>query len=710
MPKDLNHNAKWILVAVLIIALSCSIDKPKAPSWELDLKVPLTSKSYQMSEIADDSEHLYAEGKEFGVIIEGEFDTTFVADNLTIEPVEEKASFELGVFEIASADTQVDSSLTLDRFWAPATQYVGSSVAVPSFAFHLGRDDGATYEFDDFIMIAIDSGAADLRITNNFLFPLGLPLILELKDSYTDQTLSTLEFDEPIPGGAVVLRQFEIRDKVFSNKLYIQFTGQSAGSDTSKIFMEMSERILILELSVSNLFASYAKAQLPEIHFDKTESLELTHEMILTKAKFRTGRFKLNVNNHLPLDAHFVLTFLDLFDANGRNYSMNVDLGKQSRVEYDEIDLSGWTLQTNSNPMDLIQTMRVRYQGYTDSTKAQLVEVSKNDSISVDTYLKDVTLEYVRGAINRLEVEMPGVEQDIDLKYRLSGIRLRNASLQLIVHNRIAFPIELDMTMTGSLASGDQRVYTLRETIEPASWIIGQATSVEYITPLTVNQTHSQYNSFMNFINLMPDKIDIQGKVFIGQLGVEGMVHRDDYIFGNYKVKAPFELAFEDTTINFDTVLVNINPTDYEGQKPDSIDEELDASITEDLSDATLWLALENHLPVAVEVLVRMDTSMSNVFGGGPCIVDKAFQLTAASTNDNGIVTSTLQDTISLNLTRDEFALFKNTSSPPKIKTVVVGTQLHLPGTDGKTIVVQADDYVAIRESYIRFSYLIEND
>jgi len=616
----------------------------------------------------------------------------------------------LGVFEIAPADTQSDSSLTLIDFWEDGANSVGQSVPVPAFDFEVGFEGGAVYEFDEFIFILVDSGTANLKIMNQFDIPLGLPLKLALKDGYTHHTVSTYEFEEQIPIDATVVVHFEIRNQIFSNKLYLEFVGTSPGSNGAPVEMDMNDRILILELSVSRIFASEAEAKIPEIYFSKSERVELTREMIITEAKFRTGRFKLNVFNHLPVDAHFTLTFLDLVDQYDETFKLNLNLPSKELFENQEIDLNGWLLKTQSNPADMVQMLRVAYEGHTDSTKEQIIKLAKKDSIAVDTYLEDVSFEYVRGAVNRLKVEVPDVEQDINLKYRLKDVRIKKASLQLDVFNRVAFPIELDMTMIGSRDTGQQRYYTLREIIQPADIATGQEVPGEKVTQIAINTQHSQYNSFIDFINLIPDKLSMTGDVFIGQPGIEGMVHREDYVFGKYAVKIPFELSFEDTTINFDTVYVNINPPDWEEEKPDSIDEQLDADITEDVTDALFWVALENHLPIGVEVRVRMDTSLAKVFGDGDCIVNKTIGLSAGTSDEDGIVIQSSTDTVSLNLEPEEFNLFKNDSSPPRVKTVIVGTQLHLPGTHGKTIVIQADDYVAIRKSYIKFRFPINKD
>lgn len=707
---QLRSYLKYFVITILIVCLNCSIEEPKAPSWDVDIMVPLTSKSYIMAELADDSENLYAEGNEFGALIEGDFDTTYVGDDLKLESIHEKASLELGVFEIAAADTQSDSSLTLADFWKESANFIGQTVPVPAFNFQVGAEGGAKYEFEDFIFIVIDSGAADLKIVNQFKIPLGLPLKLALKDYITNRTISTYEFDEQIPVDSTVVIQLQIRNQAFSNKLYLEFQGESPGSSGTPVEMDMKKRILILELSISNLFVSQAKAKIPEIHFSKTEQVKLTNEMIITEAKFRSGRFKFNVFNHLPINSHFTLTFPDLVDRNNEAFKLNLDLLTQERFENEEIDLSDWILRTDSNPTDMVQMLHVAYEGYTDSTKEQIIELTKKDSISVDTYLEDVTFEYVKGAVNRLKIKVPDVEQDLDLRYKLKDVRIKNASLKLHVFNRVAFPIELDVRMIGSRNTGGQRYYSLRETILPASIVPSQGASIEQVTHVTIDAKHSQYNSFIDFINLIPDNLAMNGHVFIGQPGVEGMVHREDYVFGKYTVKVPFELSFGDTTINFDTLYININPPDFEAEKPDSIDEQLDAEITNDITDATFWVALENHLPIAVDVLVRMDTSLAQVFGTGNCIVNKSIQLSAGTIGEDGIVTKSSMDTISIALTPEEFDLFKNNSSPPKAKTIVIGTQLHLPGTQGKTIIVQADDYVAIRKSYVRFQYPVNED
>ena len=65
-------------------------------------------------------------------------------------------------------------------------------------------------------------------------------------------------------------------------------------------------------------------------------------------------------------------------------------------------------------------------------------------------------------------------------------------------------------------------------------------------------------------------------------------------------------------------------------------------------------------------------------------------------------------DSISFTLNAEEFELFKNSSSEPKI--IILGVKLAFTGTKGEFYKIMADDYLHIKQSFLSFIYPVKND
>jgi len=95
------------------VFLNCALDQPKAPSWEVDLQVPLTNQSISIHDLLSRQDNVFSyEDGLIGLRAEGNFDTSRVADNLKIPDVEEHIAVDIPNLTIPRLNAD-DASFTL---------------------------------------------------------------------------------------------------------------------------------------------------------------------------------------------------------------------------------------------------------------------------------------------------------------------------------------------------------------------------------------------------------------------------------------------------------------------------------------------------------------------------------------------------------------------------------------------------------------------
>jgi hypothetical protein len=323
----------------------------------------------------------------------------------------------------------------------------------------------------------------------------------------------------------------------------------------------------------------------------------------------------------------------------------------------------------------------------------------------VNARLENVEMDFVRGSINRLKVDVEPKTQRIDFDQEIPQVKFRNTKLQVEINNRIAFPLELNLSFSGRKKSGQTEIYEFRNKVIESARLIPNQTEPEEVTTLL---TLSNDEQFDRLVNLIPDEITISGSVLLGQYGKIGQVSRTDYINGKFAFKAPFEYSFNDTTITFDTTYIQIKPENWEVPAPKYIDHSISAKMTNEITSTTLKAVIENKLPVSANIIFRFDTSASRIFSDGPCDIERIVTVKSGVMGKDGFVEKAVLDSISFTLNAEEFELFKNSSSEPKI--VILSVKLSFKGTKGEFYKIMADDYLHIKQSFLSFIYPVKND
>lgn len=707
------HSVKSIIyIAICVLAIIffyCSIQSPEAPEFESQLNVPVTIKYYYMRELAEDEKNLYVDDKNnFGFLVEGELDTVRASEVLKYEePIGDNGGFQIGLFRIAAPDTLRDSSLTIASLWPYANNLNGQNVSIEAFDFSVDKNQVKFEQSKEFRSVSIDTGHLSLGLTNKLAIPIGPPLTLLLWDMGLNSPIGEFSFSQTILPGETAFESIGLSGKNITNNLSFELVGRSAGSQGETVLIDLAQQKIIVHLAISQLRASRAEARIPALNIKSSDWLSLdetSNETIIHKAKLASCELNLVVTSNLPMDSKFTMIFQHIVDEFNEPYKISdLDI-KAFKTKPVSTDLSGYYIVPELDANGLNPRLKVLAGGVTTSTGNEIVTLALDDLIEVNASLDSITMEYVEGVINRYQVDLDTITQEIDFDYELPNLNFRNTELQLDIVNQIAFPIELNMSFWGRRHSGKLVKYEFRrKIIDQAAWTQGSVETTEKTTSFTVND-----EQFDKFISFLPEHLTISGNALIGGYQTTGLIAEDNLIYGTYTLRAPFTFSFRDTVINFDTTYIQIKPDNWDEQQDNLVDYTIESTLTEDITSCEFWAVVENSLPLQAEVIVRMDTSETQVFSAAPCAIHKSVLINSGVIDNRGNVEKAVVDTLAFGITPDEIQLFKNNTNQPKI--IVVGLQLSLQGTNGRFVNVSPDNYFAITKSFLKFRVAIKQD
>ena len=110
--------AGWAALLALGTGMTgCSLEAPKAPSWDTTLNIPVADHTYSLHELIDREENLKAGLDSILTFhFEEALDTIAVGDHLTLPDIHESLSFGLDAFRIPNVPVMADRFL-----WASLT-------------------------------------------------------------------------------------------------------------------------------------------------------------------------------------------------------------------------------------------------------------------------------------------------------------------------------------------------------------------------------------------------------------------------------------------------------------------------------------------------------------------------------------------------------------------------------------------------------------
>lgn len=684
-------NSRMLVFYSFLIFIStqitfCTVEQPQAPRWEVPLTVPIVNTTYLASDLAEDFDNLkILDNNTMGFSLNDALDTVFV-DELEITSQQSyTTNIEVGNFKIKVEETVTDSSITFGRIWPDALQYSGVYMPVPAFTFNQVKTD--KINFDEFEFIDVFAGRAILAMTNRFPFPIG-PMNLLIHDS-NQNLITQIYFPDIIPSGATSTEMIDLAGKQIFDDVQVEISGQSVGSEGATIFIDPEDNLLF-EISFEELTVTQALAKISPFEVDSSEQIELFDTFSITTAGIQSGQLQLNLKNNIPMNLFLTLEFPEILNSAGIPLKKEMDI-PEGGEKNSSISLDGFHISFPQNSNQLTVIAKANFMG----TGSEYREITSQDYFALSLELNDFTVNNFKGVLSTTTLQVPPTTTELDLPDDLDRLQFQNAGLRLNFHNRVNFPIELAMELKGSNANGNTATLPVNIVLPPS----GENT--EKLTTLIMDKNNS---AVVDFINIIPTRIEITGTAQIGDGFSTGSLSSADYIFVDYQIEAPFHVSFEEQTIYPDTSEIIILPKDFPSDDFDG-KSTIDGELTENLQRGDIQLTVRNLFPVGCQLKIKVSNDLAAI-DTNPSFVLGPIDIAHGEIDVNGNVQQELVSSHDISITAEQMLVFKNSTDLPK--TIYFRPEIKLQSTENP-ILLNADDYISII-SFVKFNVLVSSN
>ena len=672
-----------LLSFLFVLNLACNVQPPKSPKWDLPVNIPLVDSTFTLRELVKNEDDIKVlENGLVGFHYEGEFDTTRVGDQLTLDDVAHSFQVAFNTLQIpiiAAAFSQYFFS----QLSAEAVSKDGQSSTIAPFTFN--DVEGLSFSSSELVATKINKGTAQLVINNQL--PVALKNVtFKLKDQSTGHfILETLVAN--IPALATTNHEFDISGKTISSNTVWIISGESSGSGGATLPINKNAPLEIL-MNLLNVQVDEIEARLPAIDINEMDNLNLDIGAGIKEAAFKSGIASIHIVNTTPIPAKLNFILNELLDKQTKKpISFTIDLESKgtSTVNY---DLSKYVAKMKTAAPGEVQTTPITVTGATFESTDGPVKVQAGNGFQIDFSMKNIVLDYVEGWLSEHQVNLNTTESTINLPEKfggLEGIHVGDGRLMITIYNTMGIPIRFEGSITGTSESGKTATFSLNESIHPGQSGKEVATVIPPFTP--------ENSNILAFINLPPKRVLADGKAWVGDGATTGRVSRDDYLRAKYVLESAFKASWEERTINADTTKLSVLPPGYGDNSTDNTTT-LNSDVTKDLQKLELHAQIENHLPIGVGIRFRFATDLKNL-DKNPDLVLGPIDLPPASVDANGTVTQAVSKESVLSIGGNDVRLFQNTSDTPK--PLFIATEVLIYSTNGKEVQVFATDYVRVQ-------------
>lgn len=678
--RAMNDTARSGLALVLLLLtfpliFCCSFEKPSSPSWEVEIAIPLISKTYTMSEIAEDEDAI-TEDSTGTLTFEqtSALDEYLVGDQLDIEDQSDNFTLSLGSFTIDSPGSEF-TGVELREIYSEADIFDGQTVIIPGFTFETEKKPLQAYE--DFSYVVIDSGSITLHVINQLVIPLGAPITLEVWDTVADTLIVRITNNTQIQAGSAQTFSSDLSGIKLPNQLSIRMSGVSPGSSGNLVPIDASSRY-DMGGEISELKAREALAKIPRQVVSRDDEITITDSLVVVEAALDSGAIALNLGGDIPLDAWLIYELPDFFDATGTSFLDSLLITRNSTIN-NFINLSGFSLRPQMADFAK-QTVRFNWTIKTIETGDNFALVRSSDVMTADFSLTNLRFSRVTGKIGKQDIEISQKDIEFDIPADMDSIFFETAQLELVLNNGINFPARLAFDIEGQNESGSVSYLRIDKAIQPA---------LEPGKPVTTTIVLNNENSTISeFISILPSLIKINGMVELGDPNWIGTVSTDDFVDGEVKIAAPFSLRLPAQKIDSDPNKMDIG-------------DDVKQDIIENLSNGSFFAQISNHLPIGASVEVMFGKTDSTVYAE-PILTIGPLQAEAAPTDEDGYVEQAQNSEVTFSLTEEQMRTFLQDS-------LYSGVRVAIDGTHGKFVKVRASDHIEIK-AYTKLKVKVNQD
>ena len=656
LPKNISKSAAYFLIVPLLALFAfygCTVNKPESPSWITTWDVPISNKTYAISELLekiDDSLFVTDSLGNPAFTITQDIDTFAVGNNLTYDGISTDYRDSLGTIDIAP----------------PANQ--GASSNINDFlSVNLGAVPPAIFTYteplpilDRFSWMDVQSGTLDLEFYNGLEVDLDT-FVVTVIDQADMHVVGVATYANGLSYLETEVQSIDLSGQRISNNLSMDFDGYTSGG----VLLNAGPQNLDATMSFpSNLTVTAAQAETPAINIVQTISSALTDSSWVQSSLIASGSLQFDITNDTQIPFTVYLSSLNFRD-NGMELQLSrlVNPGTASQIN---VDLAGYTFA----PADSggTQYVNVDFDASAPPSAPAQNTVNSGDSVSVQAVVSNITFESITGQIKPTAVTIDPVQQDVDIPQGFDQASLTQAELNMNLYNNSMVPADVNLVISG----GGNSIY-VNDRIAPKSSL----SAPPQLTTITIGS-----QDLRDFLNPPPAQITISGEATMNPDYDIATITANDNFYGDFEIYSPFALAVSDT-ISID---LDINETTID---PDSRPN----NFAETFRYGAIDVEFDSHLPLGVSLTLYIGTvGDSTLYDNPGTLILGPYTLDPGTTDSNGHVTESIISTIADSLDSSQLSIFDN-------DTLYFGQMINLLPTDSVGVQVLGGDYINVKSN-----------
>ncbi len=546
-----------------------------APTWDVQIHIPVTKKEYTLKEaIEKDTTFVkwYTDSQNAGML--------YFSKEQPIETI--SLDNNLAVNGFSSSFSQVIGSVSLDF---PAAIQTGiyvedwttnvTSGSTQVFPEQEGNVAIGFKGYDKIQHATFEQGQLSITMFNNLPVPITIRGF-EIRNADDKAVIGKRSnavsdwIDIPPLTQWTVDTPFDLSGKTVSDTLEFAGIIYSTGSNGDSVVIPSEAGTQVLA-EFSNLVISSATAPLPQQTFSFENSIVFDDSTKLETAIIKEGSVRIVVNNNIGVDLTADVSIANLFDLNNNPYHLNVNLAKYEQNKVIEIpSLAGWRIGAEGSQL----TNEFQYAVNVSTVATdEPVTVSKNDSISFNFEFGRLEFESVKGQLKPTLFALQPSQFEFDLgdfknSFLFSEINFDKAELSMQLNTSANLEVQVDGNISSSNGTQTNSV-ALENVLIPSSEPV-----LLDLAPL-----------LNGFSSQLPNVFTVSGSALVNPNYKIGSVSVYDSVYGNVSFEIPLNVGIKGGKF-VDTVEVNLG---------DISDEDIDK-----INYGKVYITLTNEIPVSL--------------------------------------------------------------------------------------------------------------
>ncbi len=646
LKSTLNKVTIVIIVAsVLVLLPSCDVKSPTAPSWDIELNLPLLDSTYSILDIVEkDTTMLRPDYTKDGLLIYSttqEVEKIEVSDKLKVDGFVTTSSKEIGSLSIGS--DSVEANVGFD--WSQ--QGLNPGAQIPILPENNRQVNSNLSEIEQFQTANFEQGVLLIEIRNNFTQHVTLTINgITIKNVASPSEIVAQSSTQLVipPNSTRSFPAIQMSNSVtVKNQLKFETTISMSGSNGNLVTVPQNS--FVVNTKFDDLKVTQASAKIPAqdpVVIDSSIFIE-SDSPKPTKIKYikiDQGTLNITMDNNLDVDATIKLEIPNLKNALGVSYVVTRDINRKvSNFKFvDNVSLSDYSIASLTS----VPTNEIKYK-VTFTTKASndfrviknsddfeaKIDFSSLQIKEFDGIVKPTALDETRSAI--------GLDaNDLATKFGFQQINFNKPVIELRLKPSLGTTINFQVSgrLEAQNSLGEKSVLFLNKRTM-SDTIITETDSIITLNPDSVS------NFFKRFKQL-PDSVFVYAGGTLNSLYQEVLVNNTSFVTGNSRIEFPLDLGISG------------------GQFTDSVEVEFDSDqqkTIRDLNSLDMNLVLTNGLPVSLSFTGRLYDSTNTFLMYFPpkySNQDTLITVPGGITDANGNVTTKTVQTVTVRTEKAE--------------------------------------------------------